>query len=218
MVQRELLMKSKINISLKNVMMIIAGTSLLAFGSAVFTVPFDLVTGGLSSIAILINQAVSFEGSIEIYVALLTWLFFFLGLILHGKDFALKTLISTLVYPVVFSAACFLVENNVFNGFFNLKSYTDYQGISILLASLFGGAFTGAGCAICFRGGGSTGGIDVIALGICKRYESVKSSTVIFIIDSVLITLGIFVLGDLVQSLLGIASALVFAIVLGKLF
>lgn len=211
-------MESKSNLSIKNIMMIIAGTSVLAFGSAVFTVPFDLITGGLSSIAILINQAVSFEGSIELYVSILTWLFFFLGLIMHGKNFAIKTLISAIVYPIVFSAAYFLVENNVFNRFFNLKSYTDYQGISILLAALFGGAFTGAGCAICFRGGGSTGGIDVIALSICKRYENVKSSTVIFIIDAVLITLGIFVLGDLVQSLLGITSALVFAIVLGKLF
>lgn len=198
--------------------MIIAGTSVLAFGSAVFTVPFNLVTGGLSSIAILINQAVSFEGSIEIYIAILTWLFFFLGLILLGKDFAIKTLISALLYPVMFSAAYYLVESNALNGFFNLKSYTEYQGVSILLAALFGGAFTGAGCAICFRGGGSTGGIDVIALSICKRYENVKSSTVIFIIDATLITLGIFVLGDLVKSLLGIASALVFAVVLGKLF
>ena len=211
-------MKSKINISLKNVIMIIAGTSLLAFGSAVFTVPFNLVTGGLSSIAILINQAISFNGSIELYVAILTWLFFFLGLILHGKDFAIKTLISALLYPVMFSAAYYLVESNALNGFFNLKSYTEYQGVSILLAALFGGAFTGAGCAICFRGGGSTGGIDVIALSICKRYENVKSSTVIFIIDATLITLGIFVLGDLVKSLLGIASALVFAVVLVKLF
>ena len=199
-------------------MMIIAGTSVLAFGSAVFTVPFDLITGGLSSIAILINQAISFDGSIELYVAILTWMFFFLGLILLGKDFAIKTLISALVYPIMFSAAHYLVESNALNGFFNLKSYTDYQGVSILLAALFGGAFTGAGCAICFRGGGSTGGIDVIALSICKRYENVKSSTVIFIIDATLITLGIFVLGDLVKSLLGIASALVFAVVLGKLF
>ena len=211
-------MKSKINISLKNVIMIIAGTSLLAFGSAVFTVPFNLVTGGLSSIAILINQAISFNGSIELYVAILTWLFFFLGLILHGKDFAIKTLISALLYPVMFSAAYYLVESNALNGFFNLKSYTEYQGVSILIAALFGGAFTGAGCAICFRGGGSTGGIDVISLSICKRYENVKSSTVIFIIDATLITLGIFVLGDLVKSLLGIASALVFAVVLVKLF
>ena len=211
-------MKSKLNLSLKNVMMIIAGTSVLAFGSAVFTVPFDLITGGLSSIAILINQAISFDGSIELYVAILTWMFFFLGLILLGKDFAIKTLISALVYPVMFSAAYYLVESNALNGFFNLKSYTEYQGVSILLAAIFGGAFTGAGCAICFRGGGSTGGIDVIALSICKRYENVKSSTVIFIIDATLITLGIFVLGDLVKSLLGIASALVFAVVLGKLF
>ena len=199
-------------------MMIIAGTSVLAFGSAVFTVPFDLITGGLSSIAILINQAISFDGSIELYVAILTWMFFFLGLILLGKDFAIKTLISALVYPVMFSAAYYLVESNALNGFFNLKSYTEYQGVSILLAAIFGGAFTGAGCAICYRGGGSTGGIDVIALSICKRYENVKSSTVIFIIDATLITLGIFVLGDLVKSLLGIASALVFAVVLGKLF
>jgi len=204
--------------SFKNIVFIILGTSILAFGTGIFIVPFDLVTGGVSSVAIIINSFLSFEGSIDIYISIITWLLYGIGVIILGKSFAIKTLISTIVYPIIFSLSYRLVDSNVLNGFFNLANNSNYKEISILLASIFGGAFVGAGCAITFLGGGTTGGLDVLAFVICKYFKKVKSSIIIFCIDAILILLGAFVIKDLVVSLLGITSAFICAIVIDKIF
>lgn len=204
--------------TLKNIIFIILGTSILAFGTGIFIVPFDLVTGGVSSVAIIINSFLSFEGSIDIYISIITWLLYGIGVIILGKSFAIKTLISTIVYPIIFSLSYRLVDSNVLNGFFNLANNSNYKEISILLASIFGGAFVGAGCAITFLGGGTTGGLDVLAFVICKYFKKVKSSVIIFVIDVILILLGAFVIKDLVVSLLGITSAFICAIVIDKIF
>ena len=204
--------------SFKNIVFIILGTSILAFGTGIFIVPFDLVTGGVSSVAIIINSFLSFEGSIDIYISIITWLLYGIGVIILGKSFAIKTLISTIVYPIIFSLSYRLVDSNVLNGFFNLANNSNYKEISILLASIFGGAFVGAGCAITFLGGGTTGGLDVLAFVICKYFKKVKSSIIIFSIDAILILLGAFVIKDLVVSLLGITSAFICAIVIDKIF
>ena len=204
--------------SFKNIVFIILGTSILAFGTGIFIVPFDLVTGGVSSVAIIINSFLSVEGSIDIYISIITWLLYGIGVIILGKSFAIKTLISTIVYPIIFSLSYRLVDSNVLNGFFNLANNSNYKEISILLASIFGGAFVGAGCAITFLGGGTTGGLDVLAFVICKYFKKVKSSIIIFSIDAILILLGAFVIKDLVVSLLGITSAFICAIVIDKIF
>lgn len=203
---------------LKNIILVILGTSILAFGTGVFIVPFDLVTGGVSSIAIIINEFYSFTGSIDIYITVITWSLFIIGLIILGKGFALKTLVSTIVYPIVFSLSYRLVDPNILSGFFDLANNPNYKEISILLASIFGGAFVGAGCAITYLGGGTTGGVDVISFVICKYFKNIKSSVVIFITDAFLIVLGAIVLKDFIVSLLGIASAFICASVIDKVF
>ena len=75
-----------------NIFLIIFGTALLAFGTAVFIVPFDLVTGGVSGIAIVVEKVLPFNISIDAYIAIFTWVLFFMGLIFLGKNFAAKGL------------------------------------------------------------------------------------------------------------------------------
>ena len=41
---------------LKNMGLVVVGTLILAFGTALFILPFDLVCGGISSIAIILNN------------------------------------------------------------------------------------------------------------------------------------------------------------------
>ena len=154
----------------------------------------------------------------DLYITIITWVLFFIGFIILGKSFAIKTLISTIVYPIVFSLSYRLVDSNVLGGFFNIAGNANYQGTSIILAAIFGGACVGAGCAITFLGGGTTGGFDVIAFTICKYYKRAKSSVIIFITDAVLIIFGAIVIQDLIVSLLGISSAFICAIVIDKIF
>ena len=200
----------------KNIFLTIAGTVILAFGTAVFIIPFDIVAGGMSSIAIILSKILTFL-TVEQLITIVTWVLFFMGLIILGKDFAIKTLISAIVYPVAISLLGKLVSPDVLGGFFDIKN-SGHEEIALLMAAVVGGVFIGAGCAVTFLGGGSTGGTDIIAFTLCKFFKKWRSSVVIFITDAVTIALGMFILNDFIISLLGVLSALVSAIVVDKVF
>ena len=213
--------QKEILLMIKNVFLVIIGTVILAFGTGVFLFPYDIITGGIAGISITLNHIIpEFEiwglKSYDIYVFIVTWGLFIVGLFVLGKSFALKTLISTIVYAPIFSLSVRLVESGTFNGFFDIAS--KYGELSVLLGAVFGGAFVGVGCAVAFLGGGSTGGTDIIAFVICKWFKKLRSSVVIFIVDVAVVIAGIFVIKDLTLSLLGIASAFICAIVIDKLF
>lgn len=201
---------------LRNILLIILGSAILGAGVGIFIVPFDLVTGGVAGLSIVVQKLIPVF-SVDVYVTIITWLLFFVGLFALGKSFALKTLISSIVYPLALSLSSRLVSPDFLNGFFYLKGYAN-QEISILLAAIFGALIIGIGCAITFIGGGSTGGVDVIAFLICKVFKRLKSSAVLFTIDALIVIFGMFVIKDLVISLLGILSAFVFALVVDYVF
>jgi uncharacterized membrane-anchored protein YitT (DUF2179 family) len=202
---------------IRNCTLVLLGTAILAFGTAIFIVPFNLVTGGVSGLAIILEQLLPWNIHIDVYIGVLTWSLFFLGLICLGGKFAAKTLISSLFYPLFFSLFYRLVDPNILNGLFVLQN-SAYQEIAVLLGSVFGGVSVGLGCALSFLGGGSTGGVDILAFIICKWFKRLRSTHVIFAIDAIVIILGIFIINDVVLSMLGIISAFICSIMIDKVF
>ena len=203
---------------IKNICLIILGTLTLSFGTAVFIIPFNLVVGGVSSLAIILDKLITADFiTVNLLVTVITWTLFFIGLLCLGKNFAFKTLISSIVYPIGISAFSKLVDPIVLNGLFYIQG-TQYSDIAILIAALFGGVLVGAGCAVTFVGGGSTGGMDILSFIICRFVKKLRSSVVIFMLDSATIILGMLVLKDLVITLLGIISAFVSALMVDKIF
>ena len=97
-------------------------------------------------------------------------------------------------------------------------STSPHSDISLIICSLFGGLCVGTGCALTFLGGGSTGGVDILAFIICKYFKKLKSSTVIFFIDATTVLLGLFVIKDLILTLLGVISAWIAATVIDRIF
>ncbi len=198
----------------KNVILVIIGTLILSFGTSIFMLPYDLVTGGVSGYAIVLSQIIPPEIlSVELIITVLTWAMFILGFIVLGKSFAMKTLVSAIVYPIGVT----VFSNIARISFFNLQS-SDHASVGVLLASVFAGVLIGLGCALSFLGGGSTGGVDVIAFIICKIFKRARSSVVIFIVDASAIVLGMFVIRDFVLTLLGIISAFIAALMIDKVF
>lgn len=203
---------------IKKLLLVIAGTVILAFGTAVFILPFNLVVGGVSGIALILDAILPYEFiTVDLIITVITWLLFFIGLIVLGKSFAMKTLISTIVYPIMLSVFLHMVSPDFMGGFFDLAS-SSYSEISLMLAAIAGGVCVGTGCAITFIGGGSTGGVDIIAFSLCKIFKRLKSSWAIFFIDGFTVLMGMFVIGDLVRSLLGILSVLISAVMVDKVF
>ena len=209
--------KAEILIQLKNLLLVIFGTLVLAFGCAIFVVPFNLVTGGVTGLSIIIDHIIGGVIPIDFVIAGITWGLFFLGLIFLGWDFAIKTLASTVVYPVAISVFLHLVSPDVLGGVFYIQG-SAHADIALIISSLFGGLCVGTGCAITFLGGGSTGGVDIIAFILCKFFKRWKSSTVIFLLDAITVILGLFIIRDLILTLLGVISAWIAATVIDKIF
>ena len=213
--------KIELKTQIKNFLLIVLGTGILAFGTAIFLLPYGLVTGGVSGIAIVLREffwnvfALDFDENV--YITVLTWGLFVLGLIFLGKNFAAKTLLSTILYPVMNAIFSLLLNENILGGYF-IIDHTQYPDVGVLIAATLGGACVGVGCAVAFKGGGSTGGVDVISFLLCKIFKKIKSSHMIFAVDASIIVLGIFVIQDMVLSLLGIVSAFICAMMIDKVF
>ena len=200
---------------IKSITLTVLGTLLLSFGTAVFILPYNLVAGGISGISVILSAVLPIKK--ELLITVLTFGIYACGVAFLNKSFAAKTLLSTLVYPIGVAVFSKIASPDFFRGFFYIPA-SEYSQIGILLAALFGGVFIGTGCAITFIGGGSSGGIDIIAFIICKYFKRAKSSSVIFCIDAIIIGVGIFVSHNIVITLLGIICAFMTSIVIDKLF
>ena len=102
----------------------------------------------------------------------------------------------------------------------NSPSLIGHEVTAQLLCALFGGTCVGAGIAITFLGGGSTGGVDIITFILCKFIKKLKSSVSIFVIDATIIVLGVIINPnhDIALCLMGVLSAFVAAVMVDKLF
>ena len=220
-------MPKKVYKQIINYILVVLGTVLLAFGAVVFFSKAELVAGGISGITIIIQHFVS----VPIYdylVAALTIFFWLLGLLLIGKDFAIKTLLSSLVYiGATFLFARIEVFNSLAEQFAGISSinkvlingtefqmvYTDAQVGNYMLCGIFGGVFVGGGVALTFLGGGSTGGVDVLQV-LLNKYFRIKESISSFIIDAIIIIIGMIAMRMWVPALCGILSCFVSAILI----
>ncbi|CAM3716526.1 YitT family protein [Erysipelothrix urinaevulpis] len=158
---------------LLDVLLIFAGNFTVAFAATFFILPNKILSGGVAGFAIALYPI--FNVNPEIMINIILVVTFMLGFIFLGKEFALKTLASTILYPL----------------FVYLFGFIEIQtSMSPILASIYGGILTGIGLGLTFRTGASTGGMDIVPL-ILEKYTNVKVSIWILLSDSLVILLGL---------------------------
>lgn len=208
---------------------VILGTFVVAFGNISFLVPMDINAGGLSGIGLIFRYFVSDPQMktivYNIVISVLSVVFWLLGLLLIGKEFAIKTLVATIAFPAAnwFFTMCPGVSD--FTSGLGEMLKTAGEGPTAgnyLLGGLFGGVFVGAGVAITFVGGGSTGGVDVFTF-IFEKYLKIKQSIASFIVDGSIIVVGLIILvpqnnNYLLPCLSGIISAFMSAILIEVIY
>lgn len=205
--------KKRILREIRNYILVAVGTLILAFGSVIFLSKCELVAGGVSGIAIIVNHF--FEIDIYDYVvAGATVLFWLVGLIFVGKDFAIKTLFSSLLYiGFTFLFNRLPLFNELATTFAGLDKNAEPQVGHLILCGLFGGVFVGAGIAVTFLGGGSTGGVDCFQ-PMAKKYFRIKESITSFVVDGVVILVGMLVMQLWIPALCGILSCVMAALLI----
>ncbi len=170
------------------VLSILLGNLLLAFAVSYFIIPNHILSGGVAGVAIALSPLLHVDIQTIITAMMIIW--FVMGTIFLGKGFGIKTIGSTLLYPVLIAI---------------MSRYPLNLEIEPILASIYGGIICGIGMGIVFRVGASTGGMDIPPL-ILGKYTKIKTHIWIFVIDGLTIVLGITTYG-LNSALIGLISA-----------
>ena len=86
---------------------ILAGNIALSAGVAWFVLPNDVLTGGLPGVAVALQKLIPLSPELMINIGTIG--LFIVGVLILGKKFAMKTILSTICYPVMlslFSLSC----------------------------------------------------------------------------------------------------------------
>lgn len=162
--------------TLFNVLLILLGNFLLAVAVACFVVPNEILSGGVAGIAVALHPILPFLDT-TLLINGITVSLFLVGALLLGRAFFLKTLLSTLTYPIFLSVLTFMMQDKVYT-------------TSPILASLYSGILMGLGVGIVFRTGSSTGGMDIPSL-LMEKYLHMPLPTACLILDAATVLLGI---------------------------
>jgi uncharacterized membrane-anchored protein YitT (DUF2179 family) len=215
--EKHKLSRSDVYLEIKNIIFMIVGCLILGFSDAVFSNGCNLVTGGVSSVGVIVNyyvySATGFDCT-SLVVTGMQVILWVVGWFTLGKKFSINTLLASALYPAFFTLFYNFHVGNLL-GFSELyagaNSTTNVNYGMLILAGFFGGATAGIGVAICYLGNGSTGGFDIISFIIAK-YTEMKEDVSGFICDATLVLLGWVCMGDPLRSLIGILSALTCAV------
>ena len=166
------------------------GMLLLAAGVYFFKAPNNFATGGVSGISIILAKYITPRVhwlTQTVLMNAINVLLLFVGFIFLGKGCTLKTVYCCLVYSLemyamewIFQAAGIEISSG--------HTLTDERFLEFILAMFL----TGAGSAIIFNCGASSGGTDIVAL-ILKKYTRVPIGRALLITDALIATSTFFI-------------------------
>lgn len=167
------------NIQAKNILIILLGAAIFAFGIVHFNMENNLSEGGFTGITLLLYFLFDIDPAITNIV--LNVPMFIIGWKLLGR----LTFIYTIIGTVSVSAFLWLFQNYLK---LSMPLHED-----LALAALFAGTFIGVGLGLIFRVGGTTGGVDIIArLG--RKYFGWSIGKTMFVFDVTVITASLIYL------------------------
>ena len=167
---------------IKEYTIITLGLALYAVGWAVFLLPNGLVGGGVTGISAIIYYITGIQISYTYFV--INAVLLSIALKVLGKTFGVKTIIGVVLGTIFLRVFPDIIPMDLI------------QDIAIsngkLLCAIMGGVCTGAGIAITFTQGGSSGGTDIVALMI-NKYRNISTGKLILMMDVVIIGSSILI-------------------------
>ena len=143
---------------------IVLGCLIGAAAYPTFLVPNNIAPGGLTGVATILNYL--FNWPVGTVSLILNVPLFLIGYKAMGKVFVFRSLVATLLFSV-------------------LIDVLPLEPISKdpLLGTLFGGVLLGIGLGIVLRGGATTGGTDMIARMVHRRFNFITVGMFLFVLD-----------------------------------
>ena len=160
------------------------GSALFALGFAMFLIPNDINTGGISGLAMILRELLGF-GSIGTLTLVMNIPLFLIGGLKIGKRFFAGSLIGMVVSSVLI----------------DLFALIPFATPEPLIGGLYGGVLCGAGLGLVFMAGASTGGSDILVRLLKKKYRNLPIGSISIMFDAMVVLLTGLVFRDISKAL-----------------
>ena len=173
--------KSRIFTTVKEYFLMTVGMFCYAFGWIGCILPAKCMGGGASGLSLLIYYATGETISIGVMVFIINAILLLIAGFIVGWKFGIKTIFCVCMLSFAMSTMqeIFTLPDGTIMDIFHLNDR--------LLSTMLGAIFSGVGVAMSFAQGGSTGGVDIVAM-IINKYRTVSYGNIVRTIDSTIIS------------------------------
>ena len=158
--------------------LIIAGSFIMGYAIKNIYDPANLVTGGASGLAIVVKELAGIP--LWLTNTILNIPLFFAAWKIQGWRFIKRTLVATMAL----SLSLYVIPERVL-----------IPSGDMLLIALFGGIITGVGTGMVFLAQATTGGTDMLAALIQKKFPHYTLPAVLQVLDALIVLAGVAVFG-----------------------
>ena len=155
---------------------IILGALIGGAAYPLFMTPNKIAPGGITGIATILNHL--FHWPVGTVTLIMNIPLFLISYRAMGRIFAFRSLVATLFFTL-------------FIDVLPLQPMTTDP----LLGALYGGVMLGAGLGLIMRGGATTGGSDMVARMVNKRFQFISTGSFLFAIDFAVVVSAGFLIG-----------------------
>ena len=169
-------MRKNILKNISDIIYFVAGAVIYSVAINVFLSPNGISPGGFTGIATVVNYLIEVPTGIILFILNIPVLI--LGYVKMGSVFIIKTSFVTVLVSMALDVSV------------NFLPPIKTDGI---LASIFGGLLMGVGLSLILLRGATTGGVDIIAKLINRKYQHLSVGKIILMADVVVIAFNAFV-------------------------
>lgn len=205
---------------IKDFLTINLGVFLMAMAYSILIDRNKLVIGGVGGIATILSNAITgLKINSSFIILIINVVLLLIALIFVGKKFFLKTLYTSLIYPVyvfMFEKIILLLQDVVpdlsltkeelaiklSDIALGQNAANAIMAGSYLLVIIFGAVISGFGLGLALKKGASTGGVDIIRQILLDRFK-IPFSISLLMIDGTIVTVAAIYFKDFFMILYG---------------
>lgn len=159
---------------------VLIGLILIALSYNLFFSPFQLDTGGVSGLEIIINKIFMIDESL--FILLSNLILIIISYLVLGKERTKNTLFGSILLPILIKLT------------HNINQFIITQDLDMLIIALLGGILSGTGYGLLFQNNFTSGGSDILNQIALHKFKIPLNHSMLYI-DGTIVLLGGFVLG-----------------------
>ncbi len=164
--------------NIQKMLKLILGCLLISLSYNIFIAPNKLVSGGVSGLAIIINNVINLPNSTIILI--MNSILLILSMFFLGKKKTNATILGSILFPIFVR----ITEN--------INVWLKIDTSSILFSTIIGGIIFGIGAGIIYKAGFTTGGTDILNQIVSQYFKISIGNSMLIIDGAIVITSGLF--------------------------